>query len=121
MPTAPSASANAMVLPRGTSSPAPRSRRANPTAQRATSTSGTPLHRRVHELSQAVSPRAVLVLAVLEDGAERDVDRALVDRRLTECGERVGPVDRLRDTRRLVQLEPAQLLDRGGHLARELL
>src|SRR5438034_4077020 len=82
-PTAPSASANSTVVPTGTSRPAPRSNRANPTASRSTSTStsGTALRGGPHELLDTRGLRALLVFAVLQDGAERDFDRALVDRR----------------------------------------
>src|SRR5256714_163477 len=117
-PTAPSASANSTVVPTGTSSPAPRSNRANPTASRSTSTvsvSGTalrgPFRRAAHELLDAGRLGSFLVFPVLEDRAQRDLDRALVDRRATERGERAGPVDRLGDPRRLVELQPAHRLD----------
>src|SRR4051794_23296643 len=114
-PTAPRASANRMVVPTGTSTPAPRSTRAKPTAIRSTSTSlpmsvpvpvsGTALRCGPDQLLDARGLGALLVFAVLEDGAEGDLDRALVDGRATERGECVGPVDRLRDARRLVELE----------------
>src|SRR4051794_9040159 len=94
-PTAPSASANRMVVPTGTSTPAPRSTRAKPTANRSTSTSlrvpvpvpvpvsvsvsGTALRCGPDQLLDARGLRALLVFAVLEDGAEGDLDRTLVD------------------------------------------
>src|SRR6476661_1194617 len=123
-PTAPSASANRIVVPTGTSSPAPRSTRANPTARRSplnessTSTSGTALGRGAFRgaTDQLLDPcrlRALLVLAVLQDGAEGDLDRALVDVRASQCGERVGPVDGLGHTGRLVQVELTHPFDRG--------
>src|SRR6478672_8373799 len=113
-----SACPNAIVLPSGTSSPAPRNRRANPTANRSSSTtSGTALDRRVDELTETVRAGAFLVFAVLQDRAERDVDRTLVDRQGAERGERIRPVDRLGDARRLVELELAEGLHRGRDLA----
>src|SRR5215213_8920845 len=123
MPTAPSASANSTVVPTGTSRPAPRSTRAKPTASRSTSGSGTALRRRsfrrgAHELLDPRRPSALLVFAVLQDGAERDLDRALIDRRASERGQRVGPVDGLGDARRLVELELSHPLDRRRDLAR---
>src|SRR5215207_10383791 len=131
-PTAPSASANRMVVPTGTSSPAPRSTRAKPTAKRSSPiegviesvTSGTalrgPFGRAAHQLLDPGRPRALLVLAVLEDRAQRDLDRVLVDGGASERGERVRPVDRLGDARRLVELEVAHGFHRGRDLAREL-
>ena len=77
--------------------------------------------RAADELLDAGGAGALLVFAVLEDGAEGDLDRALVDGGAAERGERVGPVDGLGDARRLVELEVAHGLDRGRHLARQLL
>src|SRR6476659_9477942 len=98
-PTAARACANTRVLPTGTSSPDARRRRAKPTAARSspgasasTTRSGTPLQRGVHELVEAVRARALLVFAVLQDGAERDVDGVLVDRDRTQRREGLGPV-----------------------------
>src|SRR5689334_19968552 len=90
-PTAPNACANSTVVPTGTSSPAARSNRANPTARRSSpdagvtgaSVSGTalrgPVGAAAHELLDPRGPGALLILAVLEDRAQRDLDRALVD------------------------------------------
>src|SRR6478736_3657598 len=130
-PTAPSASPNRMVVPTGTSSPAPRRTRANPTANRSMSgrsMSGTalrrlcrcPFRRAADELLDAGGAGALLVFAVLEDGAQGDLDGALVDGGASERGQRVGPVDGLGDARRLVELEVAHGLDRGRHLSRQL-
>src|SRR3954469_14077050 len=112
-----------MVVPTGTSRPAPRNTRANPTASRSitgSSGSGTALRGRSHELFDPGRARALLVLAVLEDGAERDLDRVLVDGAAPERGERVRPVDGLGDSRWFVELEVAHRLHRGRDLAREL-
>ena len=59
----------------------------------------------------------LLVLAVLQHGAERGGDGRLVEVLLAEHGERRGPVDRLGHARRLVEADGPQRLDRGGHLA----
>ena len=64
---------------------------------------------------------AFLVLAVLEDRAERRLDGPFVDLRDTERGEGLRPVDGLGDAGRLVELEVAQRLDRSRDLPRELL
>src|SRR5262249_33269928 len=129
IPTVASASAKSSVVPTGTSSPADRSSRANPTAARSastrSSTSGTARRRSFRgaadELLDPRGSRALLIFAVLQDGAERDLDRPVVDGRAAERGERVRPVDGLRDAGRLVELEPAQRLHCRRDLARELL
>ena len=118
----PSARAKASVAPTGTSRPG--------AAQHARERDREPLgfgpdaqalrrHRGAHELAEPVRAHALLVLAVLQDRAERRVDRLLVEPRRAERRERLRPVDRLRDTGRLVELEVAQRLDRGRDVARE--
>ena len=63
-----------------------------------------------------------LVLAVLEHRAERGVDRRVSSSSVApSAAERLRPVDRLGDAGRLVQVESAQRLDRGRHLAGERL
>ena len=111
----------AIVLPTGTSSPA--------AAQQPREPDRDPVEldgfrhcapsRSAPARSRPCAPRALLVFAVLQDRAEGDVDGALVDRGGAERGERVRPVDRLGDAGRLVELELAQRLDRGGNLTRE--
>src|SRR5438552_881078 len=117
MPTAWNASTRSSTLPVGTSRPARRNTRANATAASSSVTG----HRTRDERVGAVGAHALLVLAVLDDGAQRRVDRALVHLGPAERGERLGPVDRLRDTRRLVELEVAQRADGRGHLAGQAL
>src|SRR5207247_10837369 len=58
----------------------------------------------------------LLVLAVLEHRAQRDVDGMLVEVDTTEGGESFRPIDGLGHARRLVELERAQALHRGRHL-----
>src|SRR6185295_155958 len=111
-----------MTDPTGTESPAPRSTRANATAMRsglrsvtsvtpeASATSGTARHRRADELRDAVGADPFLIFAVLQDRPERHVDRAFVEPGPAERGEGLRPVDRLRDSRRFVELEPAERL-----------
>src|SRR5262245_9033083 len=128
MPTAASASPNAIVLPIGISSPAPRRSRAKPTACRVRSpgtvrsvaASGTALHCGMDELAEPVRARSFLVFAVLQDRAECDVDRVLVDLGVSQRGERVRPVDRLGNTRWLVQLQLTQRFDCRRNLSGEV-
>src|SRR3954447_26670099 len=116
MPTSATASANATVEPTGTSRPAARSARTTATAAR----SGATAHRVGDELAESVAPQPLLVLAVLHDRAERGRHRVFGELVAPQRGERECPIDRLGDTRRLVQ--PA-LADGGRgrrHLLREL-
>src|ERR1700736_406056 len=107
-----------MVAPTGTSRPAWRSTRANATTSRSVSSgSGTVGSRRVDEGAEAVAADSLLVLAVLEDGAERDGDGVLVEGGGVERGDGLGPVDRLGDAGWFVELEVAERGDRGGDLA----
>src|SRR5450631_3447406 len=116
-----------MTEPTGTDRPAPRNTRANATAMRSGSSRASPVgsasrtagHRGLDERGDSVRTDPFLIFAVLQDRAERDVDRPLVELGASECRKRLRPVDRLRDTGRLVELEPAQRLDRGGDLPRE--
>src|SRR5207237_5575161 len=95
-PTVPSAAVKASTLPNGTTSPPPRSSSPKATAMRAgsASASATPIHRSSHQLTDAVGANPLLVLPVLEDGAEGDVDGVLVELAAPEGGQRHGPVDR---------------------------
>src|SRR5437660_12530638 len=67
----PSASTKVVTLRTGTSMPAARNRRAKPTAASAGS-AGTG-HRRGHDVVEALTAHTLLVLAVLEHGAEGGV------------------------------------------------
>ena len=69
------------------------------------------------DVGEAVLGDALVVLAVLEHGAERGRHRLLVELADAETAEGGGPVDRLGDAGRLVQVERAQRLDGGGDLA----
>src|SRR5581483_4295089 len=118
MPTLSSAVMYVETAPTGTSRPARRRTRTNATAARSKSeNSGTAFHGGEHDLVEAVLAYALLILAVLQHGAERRLDRALVERRHAQSRQRFGPVDRLRDARRLVQLEPAHGFDGRRNLA----
>ena len=77
--------------------------------------------RLLDDVGHAVLVDALVVLAVLEDGAERRLDGVLVELADAEAAERGGPVDRLGDARRLVQRQLAQRGDGGGDLAGERL
>src|SRR3954447_13757848 len=110
------------TLPMGTATSAFRSRRVNATAMRLTSMGWSATrHRLADELTQARRPHPLLVLAVLEDGAEGDVNGVLVELGSAEGGQGRGPVDGLGHARRLVELHPPQLLDGARHLAAEAL
>src|SRR5437879_2909123 len=104
------ARAKVTARPTGTSTPAPRRTRANATAIRSTLggvsiASGTAANGRADDVSHAVGAHPLLVLAVLEQRAQRDLDRPLVEARPAEGGQRHRPVDRLGHPGRLVELE----------------
>ena len=54
------------------------------------------------------------VLVVLQDGAERRLHVLGVELLRAERGQRLRPVDRLRETRRLLEVEGAELCDERG-------
>src|SRR4051812_41221304 len=117
MPTASRASAKVTTVPTGMVRPLVRRTRANATATRSTAASSATQDRLAHQVAHSGRPNPLLVLAVLEHRAERGIDSALVELGATEHGQRGGPVDRLGDARRLVQLHVAELLHGGGHLS----
>src|SRR5262245_55787990 len=114
-----------MVEPTGTSIPARRSTRVNATAMRSTSArparaaSGTARDRLAYQRPEPVLAGAFLVLAALEDRAERRFDCPFVEAGGAERREGLRPVERLGNARRFVEVEPAQGLDRGRDVARE--
>src|SRR5918994_4252819 len=65
--------------------------------------------------------RALLVFAVLQNRAQSGGDQVLVQLPGPEGHERLGPVQRLGDARRLVEVHGTQVLDGLRHLARQLL
>src|SRR5215212_8853212 len=69
------------------------------------------------ERGQAGVRRPLLVLAVLEDGAQRRLDEMLVELPRAEGDQSLGPVEGLGHARRLVEVHRAHLLRRGGDLA----
>src|ERR671921_2864213 len=98
--------------------PAPR--RIRPKATAASSIRGasaTP-----HPGDEGGEPRVggpLLVLAVLEDGADGCPDDRLVELLRSQSDERLRPVDGLGDAGGLVEVHRAELLDGGGDLAGE--
>src|SRR5450759_1924484 len=118
-PTAANASPRVMVAPTGTSRPAWRSTRANATTTRSASSLAMVALAGVEEGAKPVAVGPLLVFAVLQDGAERHRDGLLVEGGRVERGDGLGPVDRLGDPRRLVQVEVAQRRDGRRDLAGE--
>ena len=68
-----------------------------------------------HQLVNAMLARALQILAVLQHGPECGVDHRFVKLAATQLGECLRPVDRLSDTRRLVQVQLAYSFDRGSN------
>src|SRR3954463_14743503 len=102
-PTVPSASVKVSTLSTGAGTPAPRSTRPKAVASVAASANGAaPLEGVLHEVGDARLAHALLVLPVLEDGAQGGRHRGLAEVLAAEHGQRRGPVDRLRHARRLV-------------------
>src|SRR5436190_3588676 len=64
----------------------------------------------LHERDEGLVANRGKVLVVLQYGAERLLDRRRVQLLPTERGERLRPVDRLRDAGRLREVERAQTL-----------
>src|SRR3954453_10316072 len=119
-PTVPSASVNVSTLSTGAGMPAPRRTRPKAVARAAASANGAaPLEGVAHEVGDAGLAHPLLVLAVLEDGAEGRRHQGLVELLATEHGQRRGPVDRLGHARRLVETHAPERLHGGGHLASE--
>src|SRR6266702_749955 len=63
--------------------------------------SGTAFERALHDGVDAVRADALMVLAVLQNGAERRVHGGVIERAAFQGEQRLGPVDRLGDTGRL--------------------
>src|SRR5438094_6765953 len=61
------------------------------------------------------------VALVLEDGGERLRDQLIVERLDVQDGERLRPVERLADARRLLQVELPDAMHHGDHVARQAL
>src|SRR5215211_5770536 len=119
-PTVPSASVNVSTLSTGAATPAPRRTRPKAVARAAASANGAaPLEGVAHEVGDPGLAHPLLILAVLEDGAEGGRHRAFAQLLAAQDGQRCGPVDRLGHARRLVEPHPPQRLDGGGDLASE--
>src|SRR5215217_2835415 len=69
------------------------------------------------ERGEAGVDRPLLILTVLEDGAQGRRDELLVELFRAEGDERLGPVEGLGYARWFVEIHRAHLLRRGGHLA----
>src|SRR5215210_665718 len=70
-----------------------------------------------HESGEAGVGGPLLVLAILEDGAQGGLHELLVELPRAEGDERLGPVEGLCYARRFVEVHRAHLLRRGGDLA----
>ena len=69
-----------------------------------------------NQFVDACRPHPALVLLILEDRAQGEVERALVDPAAAQGGQGRGPVDRLGDARGLVEVLVPQRLHGRGHL-----
>src|SRR5262245_51360525 len=110
--------------PGPTSSPTSRSTRPKVTTCDSSGSDGTALPRaarRRDEIGERLVPDRLDVLAVLEHRAERLLDHLGVDLLPTQGGQRMRPVDRLRHTRRLREIEATQTADECGRLGGEAL
>src|SRR3954468_18161147 len=116
-PTVPSASVKVRTLSTGAGTPAPRSTRPKAVARAAASANGAaPFEGVADEVGDAGLAHPLLVLPVLEDGAEGGRHRGLAQFLAAEHGQRRGPVDRLGHARRLVEAHGPQRLGGGGDL-----
>src|SRR5256885_8567991 len=102
-----------MAVSGGPVRPAARSARANATVGSATGTGAGP----GDQLVEPADPDPLLVLPVLEDGAEGRVGGRLVEVVATEGAEGGGPVDRLGHTGGLVDAGAPDGRGGGRHLA----
>src|SRR5712691_11529652 len=59
------------------------------------------------ELPRARAAQPFEILLVLHDGAERRLYGVIAELCLAECDQRAGPVERLRNTRQLIEVEAA--------------
>src|SRR5256885_13535049 len=95
------------MRPGPTSSPAWRRTRPNVTTWPTTPLSGrNPCL--LDQVDEGRVPHALEILVVLEHRAERRLDDLRVELAAAERSERLRPVDRLRDSGRLLEVEPAQ-------------
>src|SRR5215217_6295480 len=93
-PTVPSASVKVSTLSTGAGMPAPRSTRPKAVASAAASSNGAaPLEGVAHQIGDAGLAHPLLVLAVLQDGAEGGRHQRVVELLPAEHGQRRGPVD----------------------------
>src|SRR6266487_801904 len=106
------------MRPGPTSSPASRNTRPNVTTWRTkppSSCAGCDSSRLLDERDESLVADGGEVLVVLQHRPERLLDRARVELLLPERGERLRPVDRLCDARRLRQVQlPQALHERRG-------
>src|SRR5437763_13106458 len=104
-----------MVAPTGTSSPASRRARTKATAIR----SGATADRLRHQRTETLAAEALLIFAVLDHRAQRRRCRGFGEIVLTERREGQRPIDRLGDTRRLVEAALAHRRGGRGDVTRE--
>src|SRR5436190_19862200 len=106
------------MRPGPTSSPASRKIRPNVTTWRTNPPSGCAgcdSARLLDERDESLVADRGEVLVVFQHRPERFLDRARIEVLPPECGERLGPVDRLGDAGRLRQIElPQPLYERRG-------
>src|SRR5438309_3 len=98
------------------SSPASCKRRANAPRRGSRSTPSLGTLRLVDQRPDLL-PNALQVFLVLESRAHRRVDEVRVDVRGAQCGQGTRPVERLRDSRHLVQVHSPQSLHERRHFA----
>src|SRR4029453_9479822 len=104
------------IRPGPTSSPASRRMRPKVTTWRTRPPSGACGSNRaglLHECDEGLVTNRGKVLVVLQHGAERLLDRRRVELLPAERGERLRPVDRLRNPGRLREIQRPQALHEG--------
>src|SRR6516164_5830878 len=104
MSTSSSAVSASAIRPGPISSPPSRSTRPKVTTWR-TSASASSALRLLEQADQSIVPHQLEVLVVLEHRPERRLHDLGVELGPSQRGKRLRPVDRLRDSRRLVQVE----------------
>src|ERR1700719_874548 len=72
------------------------------------------------ELPRARAPQPFEILLVLDDGAQRRLDVGFGELGLPQRDQRARPVERLRNSGQLVELEPPNAADERANLARQL-
>src|SRR3954453_7995549 len=94
--------------------PAARNVRASPTTTPVAPYASGATCGRPDDIGEAVARDAFVVLAIFQNSAERACRRVRVESARAQCEQRLGPVQRLRDTGWLEQISGAQPLHGGG-------